>query len=129
MRFIALATLLSGCTTVMCPGGPAYPIEKSACDARTRDLREQVEARVLSIDPGREEIPFLTAQLEFVNASSTALIIEGYELIWPGGRKRVAGLALPLRAGAKLDRTLRVDFTDGDLSSLDASARVEPAYK
>lgn len=129
MRLMALAMVLTGCTTVMCPGGPAYPIERSACDARNGEVRVQVEARVLNIEPGREEVPFVSAQLEFVNVASTALVIESYELAWPGGRKRVEGLALPLQAGAKLTRTLRVDPADGDLGTLDVTARVVATYK
>lgn len=125
MRFIALATLLSGCTTVMCPGGPAYPIEKSACAARRDDVHQQLTAHVTRVESGREEIPFVIAH---TNASTSPLIITSYELTWPGGRKRVNGLALTVPSGATMERSLRVELTDGDLETLDASARVEPAY-
>lgn len=82
-------------------------------------------ARIAKIEHGREEVPFVVVHLEFMNAFEADQSLTSYTANWSGGTKHVNGLDLTVPRGSMIQRTLRIDPSDGDLQRIDETATVQ----
>jgi hypothetical protein len=65
---------------------------------------------------------YVVVTTEFRNASSVAVTVRSYEIVWPKGRFVVPDLSMRIAPGAVVKRTARVGVDSGALDLLTADS-------
>jgi hypothetical protein len=102
---------------------------KEGSAAMHRD-RIHIDARILSIMPSMESVPYATATLVFSNASGHEVLVKKYRVVWSGGSFAGSHSDLRIPPGGSREWKVRVGPDSGDLQSLlshpfDARVEVE----
>jgi hypothetical protein len=84
-----------------------------------------VSATVVGRGEVFESAPFERVHVQFVNHSDGAILVVGYTIAWPGGRKEIGDVEFRIDSGKSVDRWARTE-TIGTLESFALSdLRVE----
>lgn len=77
-----------------------------------------VTAAVIGARPTGESVPATVVELRWTNPLSEAVAVDGYRIEWPGGGIGLTPTDFVLAPGATVTRTVRVDASAGDLTTL-----------
>ena len=82
----------------------------------------QVHATIVSVEPSLESGLYVTVTFRISNPGHAAQTLSAYDISWPGGFQRVAGLSVRVDANSNVVRTVRVQPSAGILTNLTADA-------
>jgi hypothetical protein len=81
-----------------------------------------VAGRVTGVEVSRESAMYKIAVLTLEGPSAGSCVVDGYSVVWSGGRAEARGLSLTVAAGKTAERRFKITPADGDLDRLEVGS-------